>query len=176
MFKIDNLLLERDETRKFCIEIESMLSKFALPDGLKQKIILLLYEKSCMLGNISDLKEINFKLRTLNIRIYECLRIARHELKKDNKNMKNFVQEPIFKYYSDKYNAKNIREFQKATIEFIKKYYFLLIMLMGAIPFIFYFIVQGNIGFLPELDTLNAISLFGTIAISGAGLLFILYF
>lgn len=175
MFKIDNLLLERDETRKFCIEIESMLSKFALPDGLKQKIILLLYEKSCMLGNISDLKEINFKLRTLNIRIYECLRIARHELKKDNKNMKNFVQEPIFKYYSDKYNAKNIREFQKATIEFIKKYYFLLIMLMGAIPFIFYFIVQGNIGFLPELDTLNAISLFGTIAISGAGLLFILY-
>ena len=175
MFKIDNLLLERDETRKFCIEIESMLSKFALPDGLKQKIILLLYEKSCMLGNISDLKEINFKLKTLDIRIYECLRIARHELKKDNKNMKNFVQEPIFKYYSDKYNAKNIREFQKATIEFIKKYYFLLIMLMGAIPFIFYFIVQGNIGFLPELDTLNAISLFGTIAISGAGLLFTLY-
>ena len=89
--------------------------------------------------------------------------------------MIKFVQEPIFKYYSDKYNAKNIREFQKATIEFIKKYYFLLIMLMGAIPFIFYFIVQGNIGFLPELDTLNAISLFGTIAISGAGLLFILY-
>ena len=175
MFKIDNLLLERDETRKFCIEIESMLSKFALPDGLKQKIILLLYEKSCMLGNISDLKEINFKLRTLNIRIYECLRIARHELKKDNKNMRNFVKEPIFQSYFYKDHARNIHNFQKSTVNFIKKYYLALAMLIGAIPFVLYFIVNKNIGSFPALDTLNILSLFGTIAISGAGLLFILY-
>ena len=179
MFKIDNLLLERDETRKFRAGIDATLNKYALPYESQQKIISLLDKKLDILESISysdaDLKETSLKLEALDARIYDCLRTARYELKNNNDKMIKFVQEPIFKYYSDKYNAKNIREFQKATIEFIKKYYFLLIMLMGAIPFIFYFIVQGNIGFLPELDTLNAISLFGTIAISGAGLLFILY-
>ena len=179
MFKIDNLLLERDETRKFRAGIDATLNKYALPYESQQKIISLLDKKLDILESISysdaDLKETSLKLEALDARIYDYLRTARYELKNNNDKMIKFVQEPIFKYYSDKYNAKNIREFQKATIEFIKKYYFLLIMLMGAIPFIFYFIVQGNIGFLPELDTLNAISLFGTIAISGAGLLFILY-
>lgn len=179
MIEIDNLLLERDETRKFCIEIESALSKFALPDGLKQKIILLLYEKSCILCNIpnlnTDLKEINFKLKTLDIRIYECLIIARHELKKDNKNMRNFVKEPIFQSYFYKDHVRNIHDFQKSTVNFIKKYYLALAMLIGAIPFVLYFIVNKNIGSFPALDTLNILSLFGTIAISGAGLLFILY-
>ena len=179
MIEIDNLLLERDETRKFCIEIESTLSKFTLPDGLKQKIILLLYEKSCILGNIpnlnTDLKEINFKLKTLDIRIYECLRIARHELKKDNKNMRNFVKEPMFQSYFYKDHVRNIHDFQKSTVNFIKKYYLALAILIGAIPFVLYFIVNKNIGSFPALDTLNILSLFGTIAISGAGLLFILY-
>ena len=82
MFKIDNLLLERDETRKFRAGIDATLNKYALPYESQQKIISLLDKKLDILESISysdaDLKETSLKLEALDARIYDYLRTARY--------------------------------------------------------------------------------------------------
>lgn len=57
----------------------------------------------------------------------------------------------------------------------MKKYYQVLIALLGLIPFIIYFIFWQNVGFFSVADSDSIFSLLSALAISGFGLFIILY-
>lgn len=81
----------------------------------------------------------------------------------------------VYKKYNEVYNLKRIKLFVSEQICRVKKYYQVLIALLGLIPFIIYFIFWQNIGFFSVAGSESIFSLLSALAISGFGLFVILY-
>ena len=81
----------------------------------------------------------------------------------------------VYKKYNEVYNQKRIKLFVSEQICRVKKYYQILIALLGLIPFIIYFIFSQNVGFFSVSGSDSIFSLLSALAISGFGLFVILY-
>ena len=81
----------------------------------------------------------------------------------------------VYKKYNEVYNQKRIKLFVSEQICRVKKYYQILIALLGLIPFIIYFIFSQNVGFFSVAGSNSIFSLLSALAISGFGLFVILY-
>ena len=81
----------------------------------------------------------------------------------------------VYKKYNEVYNQKRIKLFVSEQICRVKKYYQILIALLGLIPFIIYFIFSQNVGFFSVSGSDSIFSLLSALAISGFGLFIILY-
>ena len=81
----------------------------------------------------------------------------------------------VYKKYKEVYNLKRIKLFVSEQICRVKKYYQVLIALLGLIPFIIYFIFWQNVGFFSVAVSDSIFSLLSALAISGFGLFVILY-
>nr|WP_315015700.1 hypothetical protein [uncultured Campylobacter sp.] len=81
----------------------------------------------------------------------------------------------VYKKYNEVYNQKRIKLFVSEQICRVKKYYQILIALLGLIPFIIYFIFSQNVGFFSVAGSDSIFSLLSALAISGFGLFVILY-
>ncbi len=81
----------------------------------------------------------------------------------------------VYKKYNEVYNLKRIKLFISEQICRVKKYYQILIALLGLIPFIIYFIFWQNVGFFSVAGSESIFSLLSALAISGFGLFVILY-
>ena len=81
----------------------------------------------------------------------------------------------VYKKYNEVYNQKRIKLFVSEQICRVKKYYQVLIALLGLIPFIIYFIFWQNVGFFSVAGSESIFSLLSALAISGFGLFVILY-
>lgn len=81
----------------------------------------------------------------------------------------------VYKKYNEVYNQKRIKLFVSEQICRVKKYYQILIALLGLIPFIIYFIFWQNVGFFSVSGSDSIFSLLSALAISGFGLFVILY-
>ena len=81
----------------------------------------------------------------------------------------------VYKKYNEVYNLKRIKLFISEQICRVKKYYQILIALLGLIPFIIYFIFWQNVGFFSVAGSDSIFSLLSALAISGFGLFIILY-
>jgi len=81
----------------------------------------------------------------------------------------------VYKKYNEVYNQKRIKLFVSEQICRVKKYYQVLIALLGLIPFIIYFIFWQNIGFFSVAGSESIFLLLSALAISGFGLFVILY-
>ena len=81
----------------------------------------------------------------------------------------------VYKKYNEVYNQKRIKLFVSEQICRVKKYYQVLIVLLGLIPFIIYFIFSQNVGFFSVSGSDSIFSLLSALAISGFGLFVILY-
>ena len=81
----------------------------------------------------------------------------------------------VYKKYNEVYNLKRIKLFLSEQICRVKKYYQVLIALLGLIPFIIYFIFWQNVGFFSVAGSESIFSLLSALAISGFGLFIILY-
>lgn len=81
----------------------------------------------------------------------------------------------VYKKYNEVYNQKRIKLFVLEQICRVKKYYQILIALLGLIPFIIYFIFSQNVGFFSVSGSDSIFSLLSALAISGFGLFVILY-
>jgi hypothetical protein len=81
----------------------------------------------------------------------------------------------VYKKYNEVYNLKRIKLFVSEQICRVKKYYQVLIALLGLIPFIIYFIFWQNVGFFSIAGSDSIFSLLSALAISGFGLFVILY-
>ena len=81
----------------------------------------------------------------------------------------------VYKKYNEVYNQKRIKLFVSEQICRVKKYYQILIALLGLIPFIIYFIFSQNVGFFSVAGSNSIFSLLSALTISGFGLFVILY-
>ena len=81
----------------------------------------------------------------------------------------------VYKKYNEVYNQKRIKLFVSEQICRVKKYYQILIALLGLITFIIYFIFSQNVGFFSVSGSDSIFSLLSALAISGFGLFVILY-
>jgi membrane protein len=81
----------------------------------------------------------------------------------------------VYKKHNEVYNLKRIKLFISEQICRVKKYYQVLIALLGLIPFIIYFIFWQNVGFFSVAGSESIFSLLSALAISGFGLFIILY-
>ena len=104
----------------------------------------------------------------LNDRIYRQVNLLAN-LNKLSRNS------DVYKKYNEVYNLKRIKLFVSEQICRVKKYYQVLIALLGLIPFIIYFIFWQNVGFFSVAGSESIFSLLSALAISGFGLFVILY-
>ena len=104
----------------------------------------------------------------LNDRIYRQVNLLAN-LNKLSRNS------DVYKKYNEVYNLKRIKLFVSEQICRVKKYYQILIALLGLIPFIIYFIFSQNVGFFSVSGSDSIFSLLSALAISGFGLFVILY-
>ena len=104
----------------------------------------------------------------LNDRIYRQVNLLAN-LNKLSRNS------DVYKKYNEVYNLKRIKLFVSEQICRVKKYYQVLIALLGLIPFIIYFIFWQNVGFFSVAGSESIFSLLSALAISGFGLFIILY-
>ena len=104
----------------------------------------------------------------LNDRIYRQVNLLAN-LNKLSRNS------DVYKKYNEVYNQKRIKLFVSEQICRVKKYYQILIALLGLIPFIIYFIFSQNVGFFSVSGSESIFSLLSALAISGFGLFVILY-
>ena len=71
----------------------------------------------------------------------------------------------VYKKYNEVYNQKRIKLFVSEQICRVKKYYQILIALLGLIPFIIYFIFWQNVGFFSVAGSDSIFSLLSALTI-----------
>ena len=174
---IDLLLKEKEE---FQDEFNKLLEilKLKVFDSVyaKYNLLSLFNNKNSLLKTLTgdNFIEISKKLNTIDENIYYQFKILFAELPKSDKDILKKIKY-IFKNYSDKKNIKDIKLFLSEKKEFLKKYYLKIIIFIGAISFISYFIINRELNYFPVLDGFSSVALFGTLFMITLSMFSIIY-
>ena len=169
MKSFERLVEDKNRVIKECDDFINKLKEISLSNDNILNLIDLLSAKK---EKYKELKYNNYEGTVLSIenideKIYrQIVLLEKQNIKEVNPILKNFGFE-----YKDYQKLKFILE----KLKFIKNYYKSLITLLGIIPFIIYFVLNRNIGFIPVSESGDIFSLLVSLTLAGLSLLFILY-
>ena len=169
MKSFERLAEDKNRVIKDCDNFIKELKDISLQTSGISTLIKLLSEKK---EKYLELKYDNYKESTLSIenldeKIYRQIVL----LEKQNSQEAKSTLEKFGYEYRDQQKIKFI--FKK--IYFAKKHYKGLIALLGLMPFIIYFVLNRNIGYIPMPESGGIFSILVSLALAGLSLLFILY-
>ena len=169
MKSFERLVEDKNRVIKDCDNFIKELKDISLQTSGISTLIKLLSEKK---EKYLELKYDNYKESTLSIenldeKIYRQIVL----LEKQNSQEAKSTLEKFGYEYRDQQKIKFI--FKK--IYFAKKHYKGLIALLGLMPFIIYFVLNRNIGYIPMPESGDIFSILVSLALAGLSLLFILY-
>ena len=169
MKSFERLVEDKNRVIKDCDNFIKELKDISLQTSGISTLIKLLSENK---EKYLELKYDNYKESTLSIenldeKIYRQIVL----LEKQNSQEAKFTLEKFGYEYRDQQKIKFI--FKK--IDFAKKHYKSLIALLGLMPFIMYFVLNRNIGYIPLPESGDIFSILVSLALAGLSLLFILY-
>ena len=169
MKSFERLVEDKNRVIKDCDNFIKELKDISLQTSGISTLIKLLSEKK---EKYLELKYDNYKESTLSIenldeKIYRQIVL----LEKQNSQEAKSTLEKFGYEYRDQQKIKFI--FKK--IYFAKKHYKGLIALLGLMPFIIYFVLNRNIGYIPMPESGGIFSILVSLALAGLSLLFILY-
>ena len=169
MKSFERLVEDKNRVIKDCDDFIKELKDISLQTSGISTLIKLLSEKK---EKYLELKYDNYKESTLSIenldeKIYRQIVL----LEKQNSQEAKSTLEKFGYEYRDQQKIKFI--FKK--IDFAKKHYKSLIALLGLMPFIIYFVLNRNIGYIPMPESGDIFSILVSLALAGLSLLFILY-
>ena len=169
MKSFERLVEDKNRVIKDCDNFIKELKDISLQTSGISTLIKLLSEKK---EKYLELKYDNYKESTLSIenldeKIYRQIVLLEKQYSQEAKStLEKFGYE-----YRDQQKIKFI--FKK--IYFAKKHYKGLIALLGLMPFIIYFVLNRNIGYIPMPESGDIFSILVSLALAGLSLLFILY-
>ncbi|WP_148785701.1 hypothetical protein [Campylobacter concisus] len=169
MKSFERLVEDKNRVIKECDDFINKLKEISLSNDNILNLIDLLSAKK---EKYKELKYNNYEGTVLSIenideKIYrQIVLLEKQNIKEVNPILKNFDFE-----HKDYQKLKFILE----KLKFIKNYYKSLITLLGIIPFIIYFVLNRNIGFIPVSESGDIFSLLVSLTLAGLSLLFILY-
>ena len=169
MKSFERLVEDKNRVIKDCDNFIKELKDISLQTSGISTLIKLLSEKK---EKYLEIKYDNYKESTLSIenldeKIYRQIVL----LEKQNSQEAKSTLEKFGYEYRDQQKIKFI--FKK--IYFAKKHYKGLIALLGLMPFIIYFVLNRNIGYIPMPESGDIFSILVSLALAGLSLLFILY-
>ena len=169
MKSFERLVEDKNRVIKDCDNFIKELKDISLQTSGISTLIKLLSEKK---EKYLELKYDNYKESTLSIenldeKIYRQIVL----LEKQNSQEAKSTLEKFGYEYRDQQKIKFI--FKK--IYCAKKHYKGLIALLGLMPFIIYFVLNRNIGYIPMPESGDIFSILVSLALAGLSLLFILY-
>ena len=169
MKSFERLVEDKNRVIKDCDDFINKLKEISLSNDNVLNLIDLLSAKK---EKYKELKYNNYEgtvlfIENIDEKIYrQIVLLEKQNIKEVNPILKNFDFE-----YKDYQKLKFILE----KLKFIKNYYKSLITLLGIIPFIIYFVLNRNIGFIPVSESGDIFSLLVSLTLAGLSLLFILY-
>ena len=173
MKSFEILVEDKNRVIKDCDDFIKELKDISLQTSGISTLIKLLSERK---EKYSELKYDNYKESVLSIenldeKIYRQIVILEKQGIFESNTTKKQSLDRFFIEYKDQQKLKFIIE----KFNFIKNHYKSIITLLGLTPFIIYFVLNKNIGYIPMLESGDIFSLLVSLALAGLSLLFILY-
>lgn len=173
MKSFERLVEDKNRVIKDCDNFIKELKDISLQTSGISTLIKLLSEKK---EKYLELKYDNYKESTLSVenldeKIYRQIVILEKQGIPESNTTKKQSLDRFFIEYKDQQKLKFIIE----KFNFIKNHYKSIITFLGLTPFIIYFVLNKNIGYIPMLESGDIFSLLVSLALAGLSLLFILY-
>ena len=173
MKSFERLVEDKNRVIKDCDNFIKELKDISLQTSGISTLIKLLSEKK---EKYLELKYDNYKESTLSVenldeKIYRQIVILEKQGIPESNTTKEQSLDRFFIEYKDQQKLKFIIE----KFNFIKNHYKSIITFLGLTPFIIYFVLNKNIGYIPMLESGDIFSLLVSLALAGLSLLFILY-
>lgn len=173
MKSFERLVEDKNRVIKECDDFINKLKEISLSNDNILNLIDLLSAKK---EKYKELKYNNYEGTVLSIenideKIYRQIVILEKQGIPESNTTKKQSFDRFFIEYKDQQKLKFIIE----KFNFIKNHYKSIITLLGLTPFIIYFVLNKNIGYIPILESGDFFSLLVSLALAGLGLLFILY-
>ena len=173
MKSFERLVEDKNSVIKDCDDFIKELKDISLRTSNISILIKLLSAKK---EKYLELKYDNYKESALSVehldeKIYRQIVILEKQGISESNTTKKQSLDRFFIEYKDQQKLKFIIE----KFNFIKNHYKSIITFLGLTPFIIYFVLNKNIGYIPMLESGDIFSLLVSLALAGLSLLFILY-
>ena len=169
MKSFERLVEDKNRVIKDCDNFIKELKDISLRTNNISILIKLLSERK---EKYLELKYDNYKETVLSIENLDE-KIYRQIVLLEKQNIKEAKH--ILKNYDFEYRDQQKLKFILEKLKFIKNHYKSLVTLLGLTPFIIYFVINRNIGYIPISESGDIFSLLVSITLAGLSLLFILY-
>ena len=173
MKSFERLVEDKNRVIKDCDDFIKELKDISLQTSSISALIELLLKKKEKYVSLKfdNYKESILSIEDLDEKIYRQIVILEKQSIPESNTTKKQSLDRFFIGYKDQQKLKFIIE----KFNFIKNHYKSIITLLGLTPFIIYFVLNKNIGYIPMPESGDIFSLLVSLALAGLSLLFILY-
>ena len=173
MKSFERLVEDKNRVIKDCDDFIKELKDISLQTSSISALIELLLKKKEKYVSLKfdNYKESILSIEDLDEKIYRQIVILEKQSIPESNTTKKQSLDRFFIVYKDQQKLKFIIE----KFNFIKNHYKSIITLLGLTPFIIYFVLNKNIGYIPMPESGDIFSLLVSLALAGLSLLFILY-